>query len=96
MCTPREYALRKELCFHGDGCTCSHALAVELKHGPKVLLSVLKSYPVTSTLNQVFTSMYPPENLTILKVEVLEVSERKTGPWLQVEAKEFVQMLVDS
>ena len=69
-----------------------YALAVELKHGPKVLLSVFKSYPVTSTLNQVFASMHPPENLTILKVEV---SKRKTCPWLQVEAKEWVQMLVN-
>ena len=40
------------------------ALAVELKHGPnKVLLLVLKLYPGTSTLNQILTSMYPPENL---------------------------------
>ena len=38
----------------------------------KVLMSILKSYPVTCTSNQVFTIMHFTENLTILKAEVAE------------------------
>ena len=70
-----------------------YALAVELKHGPNILMSVLKSFPVTFTLSEVCESLRPPANMAILKAEA---SENKTGPWLQVEVAECVRICSNS
>ena len=67
------------------------ALAIELKSGSKILLSALKSFPLTSTLSDVCYSFIQSANLEILKVEV---SEQQSGPWRQTGDTGKVAMLV--
>ena len=69
-----------------------YALAVEVKDGPKLLLSKLKSFNKTDMMVDVFTSL----DISCgsgKEIVLVEVAERPGGPWREIELHESVSML---
>lgn len=69
-----------------------YALAVEVKDGPKLLISKLKSFDKSSMLVDIFTSL----DISCgsgREIALVEASERPSGPWIEVELHESVSTL---
>jgi len=66
-------------------------LSVEVKKGPKTLVSSLKTFYVSDTLQDVFNS-FSLEDTTAHVIRA-EASDRASGPWRQVGLDESVSML---
>ena len=65
----------------------AYALAIEVKDGPKLLLSKLKSFNKTVMMVDVFTSL-DTSCSSGKEIVLVEVAERPGGPWREIELVE--------